>query len=135
MRSRHLSAWLWGDAIALLERADRLQRRFQEAHTPETWFWEPLVDILESESALVVQVALPGIPAADIAVTQEAGGITVSGVRRRPATHAVRIHRLEIPYGRFERRVRLPLHRLGPAHTELLDGCLTITFPKGKDVP
>ena len=44
--------------------------------------------------------------------------------------NGARIHRVEIPYGRFSRRVLLPNHRLELAGRRYADGCLTLTFAK-----
>jgi HSP20 family protein len=133
MRSRDLSAWMWDDALSLLEQAERLHRQFFLASAANTRCWEPPVDVVESEDAVIVYVALPGVPAAAIVVNLEPGGITVSGVRGLPARRAARIHRIEIPYGRFERHIPLPLHALEPAAQELVDGCLLLTFSKLKE--
>jgi HSP20 family protein len=135
MRSRDPSSWMWSDALSLLEQAERLHRQFFRASPVDVQCWEPPVDVLESEDAVVVHIALPGVPAAAIVVSFEPGGITVSGVRSFPATRAARIHRLEIPYGRFERRIALSLHALEPAARELTDGCLVLTFNKVKENP
>ena len=40
------------------------------------------------------------------------------------------IHRLEIPYGRFERRIALPAGRFEVARSDLVDGCLTLSLRK-----
>lgn len=135
MRSRDLSSWLWGDALSLLEQAQRLQKQFFLAGAADTRCWEPPVDVVESEEAVVVYVALPGVPAGAVAVSLEPGGVTVSGVRGLPARRAARIHRIEIPYGRFERHIPLPLHALEPSARELVDGCLLLTFSKVREVP
>jgi HSP20 family protein len=135
MRSRDLSAWMWGDALSVLEQAQRLHRQFFVAGAADAPCWEPPIDVVESEDAVIVYVALPGVPPAAIAVNLEPAGITVSGVRGLPAGRAARIHRIEIPYGRFERRIPLPLHALEPATRELVDGCLLLTFTKVRGAP
>ena len=135
MRSRDLSSWVWGDALSLLEQAQRLQRQFFLAGTADIPCWEPAVDVVEGEDAVIVYVALPGVPAEAIVVRLEATGVTVSGVRGLPARRAARIHRIEIPYGRFERHIPLPLHALEAPARELVDGCLLLTFSKVREVP
>ena len=135
MRSRDLSAWMWGDAIALLEQAERLHRQILHAGASGTGSWEPPVDVIEDEAVLTVQIALPGVPSSAITVDLQPGGITVTGVRCVPAARSARIHRIEIPYGRFERRIPLPVHALGVAEWQLIDGCLLITFRKLREVP
>jgi HSP20 family molecular chaperone IbpA len=40
------------------------------------------------------------------------------------------IHRLELPQGRFERRIPLPAGRYGAIKSAAADGCLLITLQK-----
>jgi HSP20 family protein len=126
---------MWGEALSLLEQADRLHRQFfrvagaESAHT-----WEPPVDVVESESQLRVHVALPGVSPETITVLLEPGGVVVSALRPFPCREetGAHIHRIEIPYGRFERRIALPLQDpylpIELAQKNLADGVLTLTF-------
>jgi len=132
MSSRHFSGWMWSEALSMLERAERLHRHF---FTHAEAAWEPPVDIVESPEALAVQIALPGVAADSIAVTVEPDGITLSALRPFPCRDvASRVHRIEIPYGRFQRRIGLPLADpyapLELAEKSLADGVLTLTFRK-----
>lgn len=116
----------------MLDRAERLQRQF---FTHAEAAWEPPVDVHESEEGLTVQVALPGVPADAITIGIDPAGVTISALRAFPCRgDATRIHRIEIPYGRFERHVGLPLGEpygaLELAGKQLADGVLTLTFRK-----
>lgn len=133
MTSRDLTAWMWGDALSLLEQADRLHRQFFRAGGADVRCWEPPIDIVETRDALTIHVALPGVSTNDVVVRFEADSVRVAGVRRFPASSAARIHRIEIPYGRFERRITLPLDGLEPATPEMTNGCLVLAFRKLKD--
>ena len=132
MSSRHFSGWMWSEALTMLERAERLQRQFfTHAHAA----WEPPVDIVESQEGLQIQVALPGVAADSITITLDAAGITVSALRPFPCRDsASHVHRIEIPYGRFERRIDLPLDDpyspLELAGKSLADGVLTLMFQR-----
>ncbi len=132
MASRELTSWIWGDALSLLEQAERMQRQFFRAGGADVRCWEPLVDMVENRDTLVVQVALPGVSTNDVAVRFDADGVRIIGVRRFPATRASRIHRIEIPYGRFERHIALPLEDLEPLTPDMTNGCLVLTFRKLK---
>ncbi|HEX4597221.1 MAG TPA: Hsp20/alpha crystallin family protein [Burkholderiaceae bacterium] len=132
MGPRDLSTWMWGDALSVLEQAERLHRQFVRASLTEARCWEPPVDVVESDTEVTVQVALPGVPAVAVVVGLDPDGITVSGLRAFPASPAARIHRIEIPYGRFQRRIPLPMHALEPSAQQLIDGCLLLTFTKVK---
>jgi HSP20 family molecular chaperone IbpA len=120
---------MWSEALSMLDRAERLQRQFSYQAMDA---WEPPVDVVESGGNLRVHIALPGVPADSVTVGLEPGGVTVSALRAFPSREdGARIHRLEIPYGRFERRVALPV--AGPlrlAARQLADGVLTLIFMK-----
>lgn len=130
MRSRDIQNFMWGEALQLLEQAERLQKAFSRPNESEQ-AWEPPIDVLETSEALFVHVALPGVPADAIVVGLESDGLTISAVRGFPVTaRGARLHRVEIPYGRFFRRVPLPIPRLEPAGRSFIDGCLTLAFRK-----
>jgi HSP20 family protein len=128
MSSRHFSGWMWSEALTMLERAERLQRQF---FTHAQAAWEPPVDIVETPDELLVQVALPGVGADSVTIGVEADGISVSALRSFPCRDAAsQVHRIEIPYGRFERRIGLPLAELELSGKSLADGVLTLVFRK-----
>ena len=121
---------MWGEALSMLDRAQRLQRQF---FTHAEVAWEPPVDIVETADALQVHVALPGVSADAITVGLDSAGITISALRAFPCREeGGQIHRLEIPYGRFERHIGLqlgdPYTPLELAGKQLQDGILTLTF-------
>jgi HSP20 family protein len=123
---------MWHEALSMLDRADRLHRQF---FTHAVHAWEPPVDVIESGDEIRMQVALPGVPADSITIGLEPGGVTVSALRPFACGQAgVHIHRIEIPYGRFERHIQMPLEDpylpLELVHKELADGVLTMTFRK-----
>ena len=114
----------------MLDRAERLQRQFF-SHAAAAW--EPPVDVHESDESVVVQVALPGVPADSVTIVLEPAGVTISALRAFPCRQEdMQIHRLEIPYGRFERHIGMPLADpyapLELAGKALEDGILTLTF-------
>ena len=135
MTSRDLSRLMWSEALSLLEQADRLHRQFIRPAAAAAPVWEPPVDIVETADAVWVHVALPGAAAESIAVKLEPGTITISAHRSFPvgstkSEGAAHIHALEIPYGRFERRIGLPTQALTLSGRKLQDGCLTLIFSK-----
>jgi len=133
MSSRHPNDWMWAQACELIEQAERMQRQFFRlaAVAPAPAAWEPPVDVFEDEREVVIIVALPGVPAEGIDVVIEAGELVVRAERRLPATGArFSVRRLEIPYGRFERRIPLREVRLEGGTRELANGCLTLRLVK-----
>jgi HSP20 family molecular chaperone IbpA len=132
MTQRHFSGWMWSEALSMLERAERLHRHFF-THTEAAW--EPPIDIVETPDGLQVQVALPGVAADSITLALDAAGLTLSALRPFPCRDAAsQVHRIEIPYGRFERQIGLPLADpyapLELTGKSLEDGVLTLTFRK-----
>ncbi len=116
----------------MLARAERLHREFfHPAGAAPQPTWEPPVDILETDDEVLVLVALPGVAVdrADAAI--DGAYLVVGGTRILPAAlrHAA-IHRLELPQGRFLRRVPLPPGRYRDVRRAAADGCLVITLQK-----
>lgn len=132
MASRDPEIWMWAEACELIERAERLHRQFfqlgrSRARGPT---WEPPVDVFEADGELRILVALPGVNSAQIEVIADAGVLVVAGERRIPIASQAIIHRLEIPYGRFERRIDLPPGLFEIGRREVADGCLLISLHK-----
>ena len=135
MTSRDFSKLMWGEALSLLEQADRLHRQFcRPAMAARSPAWEPPVDVIETAEEVLVHVALPGASADSILVELEPDAIAINAQRAFPlgpsAGEHARVHALEIPYGRFARRIGLPTRALTLTRRTLQDGCLTLTFSK-----
>jgi HSP20 family protein len=123
------SSWMWDEALAALDRAERHQRRFFALTEAGTRLpaWEPPVDIFETEDGLRIHVALPGVHADQVALYLQATGLVLQTERAPPpALQCVRIHRMEIPYGRFERHITLPPGRYTLQEQRMVDGCLEL---------
>lgn len=117
---------MWAHARAALERMERLQRVFLECGD-ERAAWEPPADVLETKAGLFIEVALPGVEASALKVWIEQGTLVVMGERPLPAAAASGvIRRLEIPYGRFERRIALPAGTYELSKHEMTNGCLVL---------
>ena len=128
------SDWMWSEACEMLARAERMHREFfrparTKAHVPA---FEPPVDVLETDRAVLVFIALPGVDPERVEVVIEDGCLLVAGLRILPSElQTATIHRLELPQGRFERRVRLPAGRYVNVRRSMANGCLLITLEKG----
>jgi HSP20 family protein len=133
MKVRDPTTWMWGEALELMERADRLHRQFfqlgaQRSAHPS---WEPPVDIFETEQQFVIVVALPGVSADQLLISLDGQALVVRGQRALPDLgHSALIHRIELPYGRFERRIELPAQQLKLGQRTLRDGCLMMVLDK-----
>ncbi len=123
-------AWLWAEAFEMLEQADRLHRQFFRlaGRTQQQVRWEPPADMVdESNGDLLIAVALPGVPPERVMVDFTDGGLIVTADRPRPLSDRTTvIRRLEIPYGRFERRLTLPAGRYELIEQACQHGCLML---------
>lgn len=136
MKLRDPTVWMWSEALDVLERADRMQRQFFQlgAQCPGGPVWEPPVDIFETAQQFVILAALPGVSAAQLSIVLDGAVLTVRGQRAMPDIgQGARIRSVEIPYGRFERRIELPGPGLRVHERSLADGCLTLVLDKTRE--
>ena len=127
------NSWMFSEACEMLARAERMHRELFRPGGAASRLptWEPPVDVLECGGAVLVPVALPGVDPAQIEAAIEGSELVVSGARvLPPELQTAVIHRLELPQGRFERRVRLPAGRYGAVRRGTVHGCLAITLEK-----
>jgi len=133
MPPRDPGAWMWAEAIDMLDRAERLHRQFFQVRQEQGGgaCWEPPVDIFETDDALWIQVALLGVAPEQVHIIVEDGVLSVTGERRWPSeTRGAMLHRLEIPHGRFERRIQLPAGGYELERRDLVNGLLTLSLRK-----
>ncbi|MCS0495838.1 Hsp20/alpha crystallin family protein [Ancylobacter mangrovi] len=139
MKKTDPRAWMWSEALDMLNRAERMHRQmFRPADLPDTAprhhrapCWEPPVDVLETEREILVLAALPGVDPERMTVAIKNGVLTIAGERVLPVEfHRATIHRMELPQGRFERQLALPPGRYEVAHPRVVNGCLAIALRK-----
>lgn len=119
---------MWSEALGLMARADRAGR---EVFRLTGSGWEPPIDVLETAAGLSVVVALPGVRSDEMEIVIAGGVLTVRGMRRWPLQDGpARAHRIELPHGRFERRLPLPHGAYQLAGQEHADGCLILTLKR-----
>jgi HSP20 family molecular chaperone IbpA len=121
--------WMWIQACEVLDHAERLQRQFLRYTGPgvDAAVWEPPVDIHETSDGLSLLFALPGVDSEDIEIALEPNALTVSAMRPLTLTNRDSvIRRLEIPHGRFVRRIALKGARMQVAETRYVNGCLEV---------
>lgn len=93
--------------------------------------WTPATDVYETEDAIHVTMAIPGIRPDDMRVQFEHGTLMVRGVRRERCGDSRHYHKMEIPAGAFGRRLRVAR----PVDADAIDisyadGMLRVTLPK-----
>ena len=126
--------WMWSEAFEMLARAERLHQQFgRPAGARDKVAWQPPVDVLETDAVVLVLVALPGVDLAEVSARIEGDALVVEGARvYPPEIRTAVIHRLELPQGRFARRVALPPGRYAAIERTSAHGCLVITLTKAE---
>lgn len=124
--------WMLSEAIDSLARAERLRHQLFTLHASGSQepSWEPPIDVLETDREILILVALPGVDPANVETVIDDGALVISGHRTLPPElRNARIHRLELPQGRFERRIGLPLGRYVISRF-VVDGCVALRLEK-----
>jgi HSP20 family protein len=101
---------MWTRACGMIDRAERLHRQFFQPVTApvHNLCWEPPVDITETDSEVLITVALPGVDRSAEKVTVDTDRVLVEGFRGPSAMpRGNLVHRLEIPYGKLGRQITL----------------------------
>lgn len=135
MNDEFPNRWMWSEACEVLARAERMHRQFFQpvrslSRLPA---WEPPADVLETEREVLVIVALPGVKSEQVEAAIDGGDLVLAGTRTLPAElGSAVIHRLELPQGRFERRLRLPAVRYSDIRRSFADGCLVVLLKKAE---
>jgi HSP20 family molecular chaperone IbpA len=125
--------WMLSDAIETLARAERLHQQFlslQPLTGTSEPSWQPPVDMIETDEEILILIALPGVDPGDVEVMLDNDTLVVRGRRLLPAEFRnARILRLELPQGRFERRITLPPGRYTVTRFTA-DGCIGLRLAK-----
>lgn len=125
------SDWMWSDALAALDHMERLHRQLFKPERGRAPTWVPPVDVLETEREVLIYVALPGVDTREVHAVIDGAVLVVSGHRVLPAPlRTAIIHRLELPQGRFERRIPLPPGSYAAVDLHSEHGCLVIHLGK-----
>ena len=127
----------WLNEIRNMQREmDRLLSHLGHTKPPEVYFaprfWEPAIDVYETEEQIVVALELAGMDREKLEVVVESNTLVVRGERREtPPRERRSYHRMEIPKGAFERSIPLP-EPVDPDQTRAVfeDGLLRIVLPK-----
>jgi HSP20 family protein len=124
--------WMWSEALQMLAQAERRQQQvFRPVPSRRGTSWEPPIDVLETDDAILILAALPGVDVEQVQAVIENGTLIISGERVLPdELRTAVIHRLELPQGRFARRIDLPPGRYDAVRSVAANGCLAITLNK-----
>jgi HSP20 family protein len=133
MNNFRTKSWMWAEACALLEQAERKHRHFFDllAAPASRPMWEPPADIFADDEQVNVVIALPGARAEEVIVQITPSGLQIDTTVAPPAVSAVMsVVRMEIPYGRMRRRIDLPPGRYVLTERRLDSGWLHLRLTR-----
>lgn len=92
------------------------------------------VEVSETEDAIDVKAALPGVPAEDVDISVQNDVLTIRGEHREETEDQKRdYYRREIRYGSYHRSLALPTSvDADKAEASFKDGILTLHLPKAE---
>ena len=141
MAARDWDFLIWRQASDLLQQAERIHRNFLQIAVGAQYrsfhgkssFWEPPVNVVETDESLWVISAIPGVAADRVDVRLDGRELVISGERPLPkCCQDGELKIWEIPLGRFERRLTVidAGNPLSLGETKLQNGLLIIELRK-----
>jgi HSP20 family protein len=122
---------------------DRINRVFDEAvnrskdydDEVSTCNWRPVVDIYDSEKAIIINAELPGVTRENITLDVKENALTLKGERKaEEEVQKENYYRMERCFGTFERAFTLPSAvDPGKITANFKDGILRIEIPKPEE--
>jgi len=114
---------------------DRIFRDFFDPQRPEALSGgghvEVSLDVVESESEIIIEVELPGLSREDMELSVLNDIIVIEGVKRKAAVEGVNFHRIERTFGKFRRIIEIP--KAGDTRSitsKYQNGVLSVRLPK-----
>ena len=115
----------------------QLDQLFEEFSGVETASapWTPAATLTETDTALILQLQLPGVNAEEIDIQASREVVAIAGNRQAPAlAEGETLRRNEFRYGSFRRVASLPV-AIDPqgVSADYQAGILVVTLPKAED--
>ncbi len=127
------------DVMTLQERMNRVFNEFfsrpvMEEEGLSRGVWSPAVDICETENEIILKAELPGMKQEDIQLEIRDNVLVLKGERKSGSeVEEGSYHRLERPYGAFQRTFTLPgAVRYEEVRAKYKDGLLEVVIPRWK---
>ncbi|MGB9777007.1 MAG: Hsp20/alpha crystallin family protein [Anaerolineae bacterium] len=130
----------WEPFRELVSLREAMNRLFEESFVrPWGAFprWEgPAVDMYETDTAVVVKAAMPGVDPKDVEINVTGDTLTIRGeVKKEEEVKEEKYLRRERYYGSFCRSFLLPTQVVADdAEAVFENGVLTLTLPKAEEV-
>ncbi len=94
-------------------------------------YYNPPVDIFRTVNEFIIKAELPGMKKEEITISTSDDILFIRGIRKMQSKEKeVSYYHMEINYGPFERRIRIPRNiEYNSMHVSLESGILTIILP------
>ena len=95
--------------------------------------WKPTIDMIDNDDEILLFLTLPGVKNSTIDIDILNNRMLISGEREKPYTQTnYQVKRTEIPYGRFQRVITLPISvtNQGSVSTQFKEGMLRVKVDK-----
>ncbi len=131
----------WEPFRELMTLREAMDRLFDEAFTAPFRLTDglgvlPLVDMYQTEDAVVVKATMPGVKPEDLHITVTGDVLTIKGeIKEDEEVKDATYHIRERRFGTFTRTIQLPVPVVADkAQAEFENGVLTLTLPKAEEV-
>jgi len=97
--------------------------------------WMPVLDVAETDDAVVVKAEMPGLERDDVKLSLTDDILTITGEKKAETEEKKKnFHRVERSYGSFERTIRLPSRvQANKVEAKFKNGVLTVELPKAEE--
>jgi len=99
---------------------------------PRMGEWRPVIDVAETNGAVIIKAELPGLSADDISVSLTGDLLTIKGEKKEEKEEKSKnFFHMERSYGSFKRSIKLPVAvKNDETQAAFKDGVLSIELPK-----
>jgi HSP20 family protein len=119
------------DVSALID--DIFETAFPSPFT--STYFEPPTNLFETEDKIILIMEIAGVKKEDLSIAIGPTMVLIQGIKQpsQVAQQGAIFHNLEIPHGKFRKRIYLPYRvKVKTVEVSLKDGILTMEFTKDK---
>lgn len=131
---RKVDEWLWQVGTDLQRLTDEMGQRRPSLASGR--YWEPRVDVVDLGDRILVRAEIAGVRVEEVGLLYnlDRHSLTIRGHRREELEEESQcaFHQLEVPFGEFQREVRLPNVAIDPEgiRAHYRNGFLYVVLPK-----
>jgi HSP20 family protein len=122
----------WTRPFEMQSRMQRMLSELMAPQQPEGLGWVPAIDVLETDTEVVIRADLPGMKKDEVLLEIADGTLVIKGEKKEEKEEKKAEYRLiERSWGAFERRFTLPSSVDAEGiRAEFVDGVLEVHMPK-----